>query len=768
VPTAAARGGDFTGQGPIYDPATTERNPAGSGYVRRLFPGNRIPASRIDPVASNMLGVAYPLPNRAGLVNNFVREGATPAAANAVNVRGDIHLSNASRLSLRYIYRKSEITNLMPFEGPAGAGSDSVRLFEKESHNAAGLDHTYLFTPSLVNNFRFGVYKNEIVGGGPGTYENWPAKLGLKNAPGDKFPVVTISGLSPFGGSNVQGGFPADNWNVSDSVTWIRGRHAVKTGFEYRHLVFLDARASGSSFGFDNSATWNPLTSRDGDAFAGFLLGIPRNSSVNLRLPEGFNLRWHYLGGFVHDDIKVSSALTLNVGLRWETTTPRKEANDYQSVFDLASRTLKLAGRDGYPRTLRDTDWMNFSPRFGFAYLPFGSAKTVIRGGYGIFMAPSDVTGNSHTLGPWNVSEAWQTPDNGITFPLTLSTAFPLVVLDPKAPYRVTTGTSVNWMPRAYNDPYMQQWSLNFQRELPGALVVEGGYLGTRGLHLEMNINLNQVPPALLGPGNAQLRRPYPEVNNINSGRSAPIGASTYHSLQLRLERRLKNGVAMHAAYTLSKSIDNASGVHDWRDYGFSAVQNNHDLRAERSVSGFDRTHNLGFDAVWQLPFGSGRKYLATRGILGHILGGWNLSTLSTLRTGRPLVMGTQGNRTGSLGGGSRPNRLNDTPLPGNQRSRLRWFNPAGFELPPQYVFGDTSRTEPRLRGPGNLNLDFLLAKEFRFRENVRLQLRSELFNAMNHYNPGMPNTSIGNLAAGVITGGNAGRVVQLSLRLHY
>ena len=230
----------------------------------------------------------------------------------------------------------------------------------------------------------------------------------------------------------------------------------------------------------------------------------------------------------------------------------------------------------------------------------------------------------------------------------------------------------------------------------------------------------------------------------------------------------MTGGLAVMASYTMSKTLDNCSGLYDWQDYGYTGVQNHYALRAERSVAGFDIAHNLAYSFIWQLPAGKGRRFGNRSGWFDAMLGGWNVSKLSTVRSGMPLVLGTQGNLTGSPGGGSCPNRTRDVALSGEQRGVQRWFDASGFSLPDAYTFGNTSRTEPRLRGPGDVDLDIMLAKDFGLSEKRQLQLRSEFFNALNHFNPGMPNTSIGNRAVGQITSGNAGRTVQLSLRLYY
>jgi hypothetical protein len=235
-----------------------------------------------------------------------------------------------------------------------------------------------------------------------------------------------------------------------------------------------------------------------------------------------------------------------------------------------------------------------------------------------------------------------------------------------------------------------------------------------------------------------------------------PIGASTYHSLQLRFERRLAGGFAAQGAYTFSKSIDDDGN------------QDNLNRRLEKSISGFDVAHNLRYSFTWQLPAGVGRRWLNKGGLAEKVLGGWNVSTLSIVQSGAPLSMGTVSNLTGSLGGGSRPNRLRDGMLSGESRGLARWFDASAYALPDPFTFGNASRTEPRLRAPGSFNLSLLLAKAFQLAEHTSLHIRSEFFNALNHFNPGAPNTGIGSPAVGTIVGGSGGRTIQLSLKLYY
>ena len=763
VPSPEMRAGNFSGQPVIYDPATTRANPAGTGSIRDAFPGNSIPASRVDSVASKMLAVSYPLPNLGGTVNNYLNTGSNPEGTTGTNTRLDHNFSEKSRMTGRYTYRWANNKNLQAFPGPAGAGIQGDRY-----HHVVSGDHVYLLRPNLINNFHFGFYRMLNQQTPPGADEDWAAQLGLKNLGAYAFPKVTVNGLAGFGGGNYVVRPQSNDFQFSDSLVWIRGRHSLKAGMEYRTLRYGNWQGSSGTFAFNTLPTMNPQNRRDGIGFASFLLGIPSTTTAAAiaPLPEGATIqRWKFWAGFLQDDYKATSNLTFNLGLRWEMHGPRTEDNDHQSMFNLKTLQLDYAGKDGYPRTLYDHNWNGFQPRFGFAYTPFGNTRTVLRGGYGIFfMAPNQAI-SGFDAGPWNPSFTYVSPDNGITFPLTLQTAVPPMTRN--VPYVLGATTSVSWLPRDFKDANSQQWSFNIQREVRPGTVAEVGYVGTRGVHLPVIYELNQVPTALLGPGDAQSRRPYPTRGRIGADFN-PAGNSTYHALQTRFERRLSKSFGWLAVYTFSKSIDDSSGIATARSFGVTSVQDNYNLRGERSLSAFDVTHNLAYSVAWELPFGKGRKILDHGGLLNGLVGGWRLSALSNTQSGMPLEMGTVTNLTGSLGGGSRPNRLRSGKLEGAQRGRLNWFDPSAFALPAAFSFGNTSRTEPGLRGPGEFNIDVLLAKEFRLRESVKLQFRSEFYNALNHFNPGDPNTTIGYAGVAAITGGNGGRNIQLSLKLLY
>jgi hypothetical protein len=679
----------------------------------------------------------------------------------------DHNFSDKSRITGRYTRRHTFAQNVMSYPGPAGAAGANTTLTNDTIHHVLSGDYVYVVKPELVNDFHFGYYHMFTVQTPPGADQDWANQLGLKNLGSATFPQVAIAGLTSLGGGNYVVRPQANNFQFSDSLTWIKGRHSIKVGGEYRALRYSNWQGNAGTFTFNTLATMNPLNRTGGVGFASLLVGVPTTTAVALAqpLPGGAIVeRWKSWGLFLQDDYKVTSNLTLNLGLRWELNTPRTVDQNRQSMFNLKTLQLDYAGQNGYPETLYDYNWRGFEPRIGVAYTPFGT-RTVFRAGYGIFTQPLNAVISGFEVGPWSPNNTYTSPDNGITFPVTFQTSVPPTVFN--APYVLGATTPVSWLPRTLRDPYSQQWSFNVQREMKTGMVVEAGYVGTRGTRLPLTYQLNQVPTRLLGPGNAQALRPYATRGTITASTN-PVGNSTYHALQTRFERRHSGGIAWRAIYTFSKSIDDASGFATGRSYGVVPVQDNYNLRAERSVSGFDITHNIASSVSWELPVGKGRRLLNRGGWINGVAGGWTVSGISSVQSGLPLEMATVNNLTGSLDGGSRPNRLRRAALSGDQRSRLKWFDATAFSPPAAFTLGNDSRTEPGLRAPGLFNLDILMAKDFHPSESFKLQFRSEFFDAFNHFNPGMPASTIGAPGVATITTGNAGRTIQLSLKLSY
>ena len=450
----------------------------------------------------------------------------------------------------------------------------------------------------------------------------------------------------------------------------------------------------------------------------------------------------------------------MNLGLRYEIETPLVEVNNLQSTFDPTRSAVIFAGRDGQPRNLSDADYSNAGPRIGFAWTPFAGGSTVIRGGYGISYAStssSQVQQNRST--GFTAVASFPSPDNGVTLPVKLETGLPPVQVDPTSVTRqrnINVNVTERFAPRAQ----MQQWNLNVQRQL-GDFVIQVAYSGAKGTHLvAATYSLNQVPTALLGPGNAQTRRPFPDfqeilVNNPNEGNSI------YNAGSVSVTRRFSQGLTLISSFTFQKSIDSTAGRGAFVEYGGLRPQDNYNRGAERSLSQFDRTKRFVAGWVYELPGRNLRSRMART-----VLGDWELSGMLELMDGVPLAMTATPNQTNSLGGGARPNRVGgqdpilDSPTP------ERAFNTSAYAAPAAFTFGNASRTEPQLRAPGWATVDVAMLKSFHVTERISLQFRAEAYNLTNRVNFQRPNTTLGTPQFGQILQAWPSRNIQGGLKL--
>jgi len=455
------------------------------------------------------------------------------------------------------------------------------------------------------------------------------------------------------------------------------------------------------------------------------------------------------------------------------------DANNRQNGFDLARvnpvsgtpGVITFAGRDGLGRTVWNGDYNNWAPRFGFAWKPGGSTRTVIRASYGIFYGPPLPGSNNMTAG-FEIAGDFQSPDNGITPAFLLRNGFPAV--PPPADLTpgfaaVRVGQPVRYAPQFIETNrqlgYSQQWNFTIQRELGWNTLFDIGYVANVGHKLNgPNTSINQVPPALMGAGGAQVRRPFPQFANVVSV-SPMWGNSSYHSMNAKLEKRFSGGLNFLSNYTYSKFIDDvAAGFENGNVPG--GIQNLYDRRAEKALSGNDVRHRFNTSSVYELPWGRGRRWM-NGGASAFLLGGWNIGTLLTLQQGSPNGVSTQVNSTNSFNPGTqRANLLRNPTLPKNQRGVNRWFDTTALVAPQQFTFGNSGRA--LFEGPGLVNLDLSLLKNFRWGEGYNAQFRLESFNIANRANFDDPNTSLGSAGFGVIGAARSARSVQLGLRLEF
>ncbi|MBV9085096.1 MAG: TonB-dependent receptor [Acidobacteriaceae bacterium] len=640
-------------------------------------------------------------------------------------------------------------------------------------------------TPTRVNDFRFTF--NDRIGDtfSLGWGDNYPSRLGLRDVPENAFPQFSPAGFSPLGAATqARLQEPIRQEQAIDNYSWVRGRHALKFGFEARRSfnqdLLLDA-VSGS-FTFSTQATGLPGNAATGNGLASLLVGFP--TAFTEHATEPLDRHMWYFGAFAQDDWTIAPSLTLNLGLRWETDTPMIDEHNRMNSFDPnqinpVSRTpgvVKFVGVNGYPTTPYRTDWNNFGPRFGFAWKPLGSVSTVVRGGFGIFYGhPFDAgVPNVNALG-FSRSATLNSPDNGITAPFRLRDGVPVQpaapVLDDSfgaVPAGQNATTAVTYFDRSRATAYSEQFNFGLQDELPGDMVLAITGLGNLSRKLPSTaLSIDQIPPWILGPrSDTQQYRPYPQFSNV-SIQSPTLGVANYYAAVARIEKRYSHGLNFGASYTFSKFLDNTNEGGDalGNPNKVSPYSNYYNRRADYGPSANDVTHHLVLNWIYELPFGAGKRWLSGSA-LRYVVGGWALGNVTTVQSGPPFSIVTQTNTCNCFSAGpQRPNVIRDPSLPDARRSIAEWFDTGAFAQPPNFTFGNAG--VGILRAPGLINFDISLLRNFRINERVRLESRGEFFNASNHTNLGIPGQTFGSSSFGVISStARPARQIELGARV--
>ena len=568
---------------------------------------------------------------------------------------------------------------------------------------------------------------------------------------------LTISGGTGFSAANMPEVIPQNTWQANDTVSYVRGAHSLRFGFSVIHngFGFFQLAAPSGSLSFTGTYSNNPASSSGtGAGFADLMLGLPVSSSKSL-LGSGvpYDVYTEY-GGFVQDQWRVSSRLTVNVGLRWDLFTPVSERHNRLSDFFLNSGTVALAGQNGISASMLGLQKHDFSPRLGMAY--HMTEKTVVRAAYGLFyFNEQGIGGSTRLFINYPFGPTFAVTCSSTTPCLSTSTGIPAVFSSNNLPTAV-------YQPTPNLTPNVQQYNFTLERQLTKSMVVRAAYVGAKGNHLNINLDENVAVP---GAGAVPARRPYPGFGQVSSWE--PRGPSTYNALQWSVEKRLSYGLSFLGAYTYGKSLDNGAGGNSSTGESRINIQNPQNVFADYGLSNYDIRQRFTLSTIFRLPFGHGRQLLSNANrVLDAVAGGWQISSILTLQAGMPfsVSMATATNNTGTF---QRPNRVCDGNLPNGQRSIKQWYDLSCLAAPPVYTFGNTGRNV--LIGPGFETWDLGTDKDFRITERVGLQFRAEFFNALNHPNFGLPNGSIGSSAAGTITTviTNA-RQVQFALRLHF
>ncbi len=809
VPTAKMRTGDFSEVAAVlYDPFSVANG------IRTPFVGNIIPPTRQDPVAQKIMPF-YPAPNRPvsnaaqPWVGNFQFSAKWPRSYDTFVAKIDHRFSDRFNTFFRLNQGQGVLIFPHEFEGIATPGRNNVH----RPHLGFSWGNTMVVSNRTTLDVRLGFVKAKE--------DNVPwsdgydlASLGFGNqyinlVQRKAFPTIGVQQFQGLAGSPLIQD-PGYSYTLQANVSRQQGKHVFKYGADLRLLYghfFRNTNPSGT-FSFNNAWTSGPNAAAPpanaGFPMASFLLGMPSGGSLENN--TGLSIVNKYYGFFIQDDYRVSTRLTLNLGLRYEYETPRTERYDrttrgfaYNAQSPVQVPGLQLRGgllyanQGGLPRGIYNPDRNNFAPRIGFAYSL--TPKTIFRGGYALHFVPN--VGSVDAVG-FSTTTTVVTSEDGITPKDRLSNPFPtglLPAVGNRNGLATLAGQNIGYVDPSDVTPKLHTWNLNIQREVFSKSLLQVGYIGSRGINLTSEVsignniteNLNQVNPSNLSLGagllevvpnpffgvitagplagrtiqRQQLLRPYPQFQNIT--RNLPtFGNSIYHSLQAKFEQRLWHGLSTLIAYTYSKNLS---------DLG--PIQNFYDRRIERTVAAFDVPQRLTVTASWDTPVGRGKKFLNNSPKAVDIaLGHWNLAVFNTYQDGFALTYGLQ---TGNLflagAGGQRPN-LAGNPTAGFDQpivQRLNaYFNTAAFAQPAPYTFGNLTGRTPWVRNPGMNNVNLTLTKQFPITERVKLNLRASSFNLMNHPVFSGPNTTVGAVGTfgRIFSQANLSRQTELVLRL--
>ncbi len=833
VPDAKQRVGDFSGllalgsRYQIYDPYSIA--PAAGGlFSRQPVPGNIIPQSKINPTAAKIAQV-WDAPNdfaaaTADGENNYM--GGRNSRDSYFNHIGriDHNLSDKQR----FYIRANATRNLRPQHNRHN-GAMGWTMFRK--NRGAGFDHVYIFTPQFILNSRYSYtrfiegYVPDSMGwdlAGLGFSDTFIRQIEQVDPRGVKLPLINVSGIVQLSGerSCCMQARHDDTHQFSTNATSLIGAHSVRFGADYRVYRENVWNLSNSAGNLEFGTTWTrgPFNTSSsapiGQGMASFLYGLPTGGSFPI--VDSYAEQAPAWAFFVQDDWKVSTKLTLSVGLRYELPLPLTERfNRSVRGFDFTASSpveaqakakyaaspipevpvsqfqvkggLTYAGANGQPRTLWNTDYRNIMPRFGFAYT--ATPNTVLRGGYGVFFEPIGII-NTHVNSTGFSQNTGLVPsvDNGLHYTASITNPFPDGLLQPRRAaggLATNLGQNVSFFNSDLRNPYVQRWQLAVQRGLPGQSIVEVSYVGNRAVRHRISRNLAALPnvylstsperdqatinylsaavpnpfyPLLPGTSRASqtvarsvLLAPYPQFTGVT--RDENQGYSWYHSMQARFERRFSAGFSARLSYTWSKLMEG-------RNY-----LNAGDPMPEEVVASQDRTHRLTTMWVYELPFGRGRRLAnsAPRGV-SLLISGWQVQGIYTAQSGEPLGFGNMIFR----------GDLNDVPLPESEKTVERWFNvDAGFERASGKQLASNVRIASSrfngIRADGVNNWDLSVIKNNQITEDIRIQLRAESMNALNHPQFMVPNTSPTSSAFGQVTSEWATpRVIQVALKLFF
>ncbi len=816
----------------IYDPLSTRPDPAQAGrFLRTPYQNNVIPSRSLNPVA-NAVRQYWPKPDTGNTATRVaeLKDLATQATGKVdhrfsekFSTSGWYAWYDSDEPESRF-YGKNLGDN--PADPAEGALYRTVHMVALNNILLTSPNTVFAFR------YGYTQFKDDDVPNAfdPASLRFAPAFLSAITY--KKFPVFSIGEFGSTNFPTFGDRTPQDtkfySHGVNATMSKLIGRHTLKAGGDWRVIgmkLFARGQPSGSfTFNKDFTQGPDPLvgSTNAGSALASFLLGYPVGGSITVGTPNNFYI--NYFGGYIHDDLRVNPSLTLNLGLRYEFEQGLKERNnsitvgfDRERSFPVQAPGLTLkgglmyAGVDGYPTNQSDPSATKFAPRVGFAWKL--DTKGVLRGGYGIFYSPNQYAfPNENRLGTrgFTAVTSYLASADGFLTPCatcTLTNPFPAGIEKPGGSalgLLTGAGGDLHFIDQFRKSAYVHQYSVEYQRELPAHTVASVGYAGSRSQNLVVGgtnsntVNINQVDTrhfslgsGLLNTvenpmfGNAvfgalgrqrtvargQLLRPYPQFLNVLA-HQVSAGFARYNSLFLKFERRFSRGWGVNINYTYSVNKDNLFGETNYFSRNSTSALNNYDLVAEYAKAILDTPHRLNISGIYELPFGKDKRWVSGGGVADVFVGGWSVAAVSSYQSGFPAAIVQNNNNSRLFGSSQRPNLVAgaDPKTSGSTTSRLGgWFNPAAWTEAPPFTFGNSPRTNTRVRTPFKKNWDIAFQKNQRLTERFNLQLRAELINALNDPNLLGPVVLFGRSDFGLVNQvGGFPRLLQVMARVHF
>jgi hypothetical protein len=733
LPDAALRQGDLSATGTnVYDPLTG----AADGSGRQLFSGNRIPANRLDAAAMKMVAL-IPQPNLDTFPNNYFASGTYEFNRDNADFKVNYNPTDRASVFARYSFSPSDL-----FDPPSlgAAGGDALNGGQPGRApglvQSAAIGGTYTATPRILIDANVGFTRQRLGAENVDIDKNYG--LDELNIPGTNggdrlqggYPRFAITGFSSLGNPNVSNPFLfRDNQYVAaGNMSWLRGSHTFRFGGEYAYYTinhFQPQAAFGPRGGFTFSGGVTALKGGTApnlyNSWADFLLGLPNALGKDLQFVNPDSVRMPSYGIYAQDEWHATRNLTVTYGMRYEYYPFATRAHRGGERYDPATDKVLIGGLGGVPESTGvDVGAGQVAPRFGLAYR-IGS-KTVVRTAYGISIDPNSFR-HLRDAYPATISLQVNAP-NSFQSAGSLQTGIPEIVAPDLSqgivdlPKNVGTQT----FPQLYKRGYIQSFHFTIQREISDGTTVQAGYVGSRAIRQTANLNINAGVP---GGGNAgrALFASYGRTANINM--MTPFNSANYNALQMQMTKRMSGSSNLGIAYTYSKAINYADNSDSGLTWNWVEMWDRN-----RALAGFDRTHNLQIYGTYELPFGRGRKY-ATTGLANVLAGGWQINGIFSATSGLPFTVGTAGTSVDAPGNTQTADQvLPEVRIIGDVGRGASYFDPNAFAPVTDVRFGNSGRNI--LRGPGLVNLDASVFRDFRLTERFRLQFRAEAFNVSN------------------------------------